>query len=271
MPQQRTRRLAIVTPLANEIDTIDEFVARVVAHLGPDDRLITVFDKVCKDGSLDRARQIAEREPRLQVLYAPENRCVVHAYFAGYRAALAGGFDWILEMDGGLSHDPDQIPRFTAAMAKGYDYAGGSRFMPGARCDSGFKRSMISRGGTILANALLRTRMRDMTSGFECFSRAALQHVVDVGVRSRAHFFQTEIRYMMHAFRWTEVPITYCCPSPSVGESSIREAFRILWQLHKQRKPVRRNPRRRTGLPPVTAVSVTPAVVPVPFLAAQPA
>ena len=29
-------------------------------------------------------------------------------------------------MDGGLSHLPEQIPLFIDAMARGYDYAGGS-------------------------------------------------------------------------------------------------------------------------------------------------
>ena len=36
-----------------------------------------------------------------------------------------------LEMDAGFSHPPIKIAEFVAAMEEGYDFAGGSRFMPG--------------------------------------------------------------------------------------------------------------------------------------------
>jgi dolichol-phosphate mannosyltransferase len=73
--------------------------------------------------------------------------------------------------------------------------------------------------------------MTDMTSGFELFTRPAMQHVLERGVRSRAHFFQTEIRHMMHAFKWIEVPITYANDQPSVAGGSIMESLRGLWRL----------------------------------------
>ncbi|MDB5323361.1 MAG: dolichol-phosphate mannosyltransferase [Phycisphaerales bacterium] len=233
---KRTARLAVVTPLANERGVIDELVARVMGQLGPADRMFCVFDRVCTDGSVERARELALLEPRLTVVWAPENTCVVDAYFRGYREALSGGFDWILEMDGGLSHLPEEIPKFIEAMAAGYDFAGGSRLMAGGGFSGPFFRRMVSRGGTILANLLLGTRMRDMTSGFECFTHAALSRVVAMGVRSRAHFFQTEIRYAMHALRWTEIPIHYGCPSQSVGKDSLSEALRTLWKLFRERR-----------------------------------
>jgi dolichol-phosphate mannosyltransferase len=76
--------------------------------------------------------------------------------------------------------------------------------------------------------------MRDMTSGFECFTKQALSYIVGRGVLSHAHFFQTEIRYMMHGWSWIEVPITYSRPSNRVGRSSIVDAFKTLWQLYRQ-------------------------------------
>jgi hypothetical protein len=50
-------------------------------------------------------------------------------------------------------------------------------------------------------------------------------------VRSRANFFQTEIRHMMHRFRWTEIPIVYQNDRARVGRRAIGESFRILFQL----------------------------------------
>jgi dolichol-phosphate mannosyltransferase len=75
--------------------------------------------------------------------------------------------------------------------------------------------------------------MKDMTSGFECFTHRALSHIVARGVESRAHFFQTEIRCMLRDWRWVEIPIGYANPSESVGNENVREALRILFRMRK--------------------------------------
>ena len=100
-------------------------------------------------------------------------------------------------MDGGLSHCPEEIPRFITAMMSGVDLAAGSRFCRGGSYRGQLKRYALSKGGSVLAQVALGARMKDMCSGFECFTRRALTRVVSAGVSSRGHFFQTEIRYML--------------------------------------------------------------------------
>src|SRR5262245_9455656 len=208
-------RLGITVPLANEEATIDGFLGRVLLQLTMEDRVFCVLDNASKDRTRERVEAWAARDSRVVLVWAPENRCVVDAYFRGYRAALAAGCRWILEMDGGMSHQPEEIPRFIEAMTHGYDYVGGCRFMPGGCHTGSLKRYLVSRGGTALTNWLLVTRMKDMTGGFECFSRRALEAVLEHGVRSRAHFFQTEIKFLLRDWHWIEVPITYRNPSKS--------------------------------------------------------
>jgi len=215
--------------LANEEATIQDFLRRVVVHLQSQDRVYCVLDKMSKDQTRSIVSGLAAADPRVVSIWAPENRCVVDAYFRGYRAAIEDGCEWILEMDGGFSHLPEEIPQFIVGMEQGYDYVGGSH-------DSPWTRVLISKGGTVLANSVLKTRMRDMTSGFECFNRRAMERVLEQGVTSRANFFQTEIRYMMHQFKWLEVPITYRNSNYRVGRSSVREAFRILWGLRREQQ-----------------------------------
>jgi len=82
---------------------------------------------------------------------------------------------------------------------------------------------------------VLGSRMSDMTSGFECFNRAAMAAVLDQGVRSRANFFQTEIRHLMHRFRWTEIPFVYVNDRAAIGRSAIRESFVNLYQLARSK------------------------------------
>jgi dolichol-phosphate mannosyltransferase len=227
-------RLGVTVPLANEEATLDDFLRRLLAQLTADDGVFCVVDNASRDRTRERVADWAQRDRRVVLVWAPENRCVVDAYFRGYRAALDAGCRWILEIDGGLSHQPEQLPQFLRAMEAGYDYVGGCRFMRGGSYAGPWSRYLISRGGTLLANLLLGTRMQDMTSGYECFSRRALQAVVAHGVRSRAHFFQTEIKFRLRQLRWTEVPIHYRNPSKSVGANSLQEAFRNLWLLHQE-------------------------------------
>ncbi len=46
---------------------------------------------------------------------------------------------------------------------------------------------------------------------------------------------------MMHSMRWKEVPICYRNDNYRIGRSSIREAFRILFEMRAAQKAQRNN------------------------------
>ena len=224
--------------MANEGEDGVRFVGEALKRCNGfrDVRFFAVLDHATKDNSVELLREYARTEPRLTVVWAPQNRCIVDAYVRGYAEALAAGCDWILEIDGGFSHQPEDIPKFFDTMRNGYDCVFGSRFMRGGRLSHGsMKRYVVSRGGTLLTNLLLGTGQTDMTSGFELFTRRALEMVLERGIRSRAHFFQTEIKVHCRGLRIVEIPIHYRAPSPRLGSSSVTESFAQLWRLFKLR------------------------------------
>lgn len=224
--------------MANEGDNASRFVTAVLEQCVGfrSATFFAVLDRATTDNTLEILQTLAGSEPRLRVVWAPENRCVVDAYVRGYKEALASGADWVLEIDAGFSHQPSDMPLFFETMAHGYDCVFGSRFMPGGRMtDGSLKRYLVSRGGTILSNLMLGTRLSDMTSGFELFSRRALEHVLQRGIHSRAHFFQTEIKTYCRNLRLAEVPIHYHAPSPRLGSSALKDSFRQLWRLFRLR------------------------------------
>lgn len=234
MLQTFDKKLGIVTPLANEVGIVDELIGRTLSHIPENTKIFYVLDNVSKDGTIEKIKAWEKKDPRIKLIWAPENRSAIDAYFRGYLEAYNAGCDWILEMDGGLSHQPEQIPRFIEAMKQGREFAGGSRFMRGGRYATLGMRYVISRGGTLLTNLLVGTKMKDMTSGFECFNRKTMKRVLEEKTMSHKHFFQTEIRTMMHDYDWVEIPITYKDPSASVGGASIKDAFKNLWRLRKK-------------------------------------
>ena len=229
-----SQSLAVVVPMANESATAAQFLRGLLDQLDQLSQLVVfvVLDNASNDGTLEIVTEFASREPRVNVVWAPENRSVVDAYMRGYREALASNSDLILEIDAGFSHSPKEISGFLQAMADGYDCAFGSRFVEGATMiNSGWARYLTSKGGTIVTNLLIGTRLHDMTSGFQMFRRDALEMILANGIRSRGPFFQTEMKIYARHMRICEIPISYHTTESMVRQSSISDAFSVLWEL----------------------------------------
>jgi dolichol-phosphate mannosyltransferase len=229
---------AVVVPMANEEKDFYPFVevlTRVLDRLASG-KVYIVVDKVSKDRTVELCRELSARDPRYVTLWAPENRNSVDAYLHGLRMAWKNGHTLIVEMDAGLSHDPRAIPMFLRVLNEGNECAFGSRFINGGSMgDSPFKRRMLSRTGTLLSKLLLGTRLYDMTSGYQGFHRDVVAAFVDYPFRSTAHFYQTELRFLLRQRRTFEVPIHYQAPSPRVSSRAIRNACTTLWHYFWQR------------------------------------
>jgi len=89
----------------------------------------------------------------------------------------------------------------------------------------------VSKGGTLLTNALIGTRLKDMTSGFQMFRHSALAAILDNGLKSRGPFFQTEMKIYARNLKICEVPITYAAPPRGVRQGSISDALSVLLTL----------------------------------------
>jgi dolichol-phosphate mannosyltransferase len=222
---------AVVVPMANEGSEFAPFISALTAVLDQigSGRVYLVVDKVSIDNTLDLCRQLSLADKRFTTVWAPENRNVVDAYMKGYREAANGGHRYIIEMDAGLSHDPASLPAFLKALNEGNECVFGSRFIKGGAIDdSSWKRTFLSRFGTILSNMLLGTTMHDMTSGYQGFHADVVKKFLNYRLLSKAHFYQTELRYLLRNTRYTEIPIHYRAPSPGVSKNSITNSMEVL-------------------------------------------
>lgn len=222
---------AAVIPLANEELEFPELVEalKLVMDAVDGGTVYFIIDGVSKDRTLECCQELEKLDPRFKTRWIPENRNVVDAYINGFREALKDGHEIIIEMDGGLSHDPRAIPAFLRAMNEGNDCAFGSRYINGgSMVDSPFKRRLLSKGGTLLAQWLLGAKLADMTSGYQAFRRSVLLMVVDYPLLSKAHFYQTELRHLLRREKLIEVPIHYRAPSPRVSHGAIKNSISVL-------------------------------------------
>lgn len=222
---------AVIVPMANEEPDFEPFIAQLKAAMNQLEggKVYFVVDEVSKDSTPSLCQDLSRTDRRFRTIWAPENRNVVDAYLRGFREALADGHEIIVEMDAGLSHDPRALPAFLRALHEGNDCAFGSRYINGgSMVDSTWQRRLLSKGGSILARCLLGVRFVDMTSGYQAFRRGVLLRLLERPLLSKAHFYQTEVRYLLRREKAIEVPIHYRAPSPRVSRKAIRNAFAVL-------------------------------------------
>jgi dolichol-phosphate mannosyltransferase len=234
----QTFNFAVVVPMANESQDFLPFVdslATTLDSLGSG-KVYFVVDNASKDQTLELCQDLSVRDKRFVTLWVPQNRNVVDAYLAGFREAMKCGHDFIIEMDAGLSHDPRALPMFLRVLNEGNECAFGSRFINGGSIyDSTWKRTCLSKVGTYLSNWLLGTKLFDATSGYQGFHSNIVEKILAQGLLSEAHFYQTEIRYLLRKSRFAEVPIHYRAPSPSVSTKALKNSLGVLTYYVLQR------------------------------------
>lgn len=105
-------RLCAIIPTYDNPRTLADVVAGVRAHIAD----VVVVD----DGSAEPARRVAEQlaaDGRCHVVFRPRNGGKGAAVKTGLAWARDHGFDYALQIDADLQHDPGDIPRLVAGLA----------------------------------------------------------------------------------------------------------------------------------------------------------
>ena len=235
------KKTIIVMPVANEEATMGKILDEILALPYDNLYIYSVVDGYSKDRTEEIIREKEKTTGRVKCIFYKESTGVISCYLEGFRQALADGAEQILEMDGGGSHLPSEIPQFIDKMEAGYDCVWGSRFTKGGSMrEQVLYRRILSWGGTLLANLVLGTRLQDMTSGFEGFQREVLENLNLDKFLSTGHMYQTEMRFYCRNLKTIEVPIHYVGSASSLKASSVMEALRLLFQLKKNEPMVKR-------------------------------
>ena len=233
------KKTIIVMPVANEEATMGQILDEILNLPYNNLYIYPVIDSYSRDRTEEIIREKEKKNNKVKCIFHEKSDGVVSCYLEGFKRALADGAELILEMDGGGSHLPSEIPVFLEMLNKGYDCVWGSRFIEGGSMrEQPLYRRILSQGGTILANLVLGTKLKDMTSGFEGFQRGILEDMDLDAFLSKGHMYQTEMRYYCRNKHTLEVPIHYVGTASSLKTSSVTEALRLLFRLIKNENHV---------------------------------
>ncbi len=243
-PQGRT---LVVVPTYNERDNLARLAPRILAV---DERIdLLIVDDNSPDGTGTIADRLALAEPRIRVLHRAGKLGLGTAYVDGFKVGLEQGYARLVEMDADFSHRPADLGRLLEATeGGGAGVAIGSRLVAGGRVVgwSGM-RHIVSRSGSLFARAVLGLPVRDCTSGFKCFTRAALERLDLDDLRSTGFAFQVEVNEActQAGLSLVEIPIVFEDRRHGASKMSWRvvvEAVRIvLWLRLARRKPTPRH------------------------------
>ena len=226
-------RATVCLPTYNERENLERMVRALGAVLRDGDRVLVIDDR-SPDGTGELADRLSAELDFVEVLHRERKEGLGPAYLAGFRRALDDGAELVLEMDCDFSHDPSDVPRLIEAAENGADLVLGSRYVRGGSIPSwGLVRRAISLGGNLYAQAVLQSRIRDLTGGFKCFRRPVLE-TVDLGaIHSRGYAFQIETTYrvLRAGFRVVEVPIAFVDREEGNSKMSRAIVLEAVWKV----------------------------------------
>jgi dolichol-phosphate mannosyltransferase len=227
-------RALVIVPTYNERDNLPPLVAKLLSLPVKIDLL--VVDDNSPDGTGQIADELAGKHPQVKVLHRAEKNGLGRAYCAGFAWALERDYEYIMEMDGDFSHNPDDIAKFLEA-AKDADLVIGSRYCNGIRVINWpLTRLMLSMSAGLYVRIITGMPFSDPTGGFKCFRRAALKSIDLDQVRSNGYSFQIELTHKLwrRGLRVVEVPIIFTdrfLGTSKISRKIVYEAVFMVWRL----------------------------------------
>lgn len=237
-------RTLVVVPTYNERENLPMLAQRLLNL--PIQVDLLVVDDNSPDGTGHLADELAAKHPAIHVLHRTQKDGLGRAYIAGFKWALERGYEFVFEMDGDFSHNPDDVPAFLDA-AKDADLVLGSRYVNGIRVINWpLRRLMLSVNAGKYVRAVTGMPFSDPTGGYKCFRRRALESLKLDEVQSNGYSFQIELTHKIWRQGMTvvEVPIIFTDRfqgRSKMSKAIVREAFWMVWKLWFQ-NGMRRRP-----------------------------
>jgi dolichol-phosphate mannosyltransferase len=238
----------VIVPTYNERENLPLLVKRVFSLPTPVDLLIV--DDNSPDGTGQMADDLAKQNPAMHVLHRSEKNGLGRAYVAGFKWALERDYEFIMEMDGDFSHNPDDIPNFIkTAIDENADCVVGTRYRNGIRVINWpLKRLLLSMTAGQYVRTITGLPLSDPTGGYKLFRRRALQSLDLDAVKSNGYSFQIELSHKLwrQGMKIAETPIIFLDRfhgSSKMSKKIVREALVMVWRLWFQ-NGLRRSPRR---------------------------
>lgn len=207
------KTVLILIPTYNEARNIVDLLNRLNAVRISLSKEFTIDLLMIDDNSPDKTAQIAQSLDvvGLTILMRDKKTGLGPAYLAGFEQGLTGEYDYFVEMDADLSHQPEQLIGLLQASDE-MTLVIGTRWIPGGSVVNWpIGRKLISRLGTWYASFILKLPYQDLTSGYRVLPRELIEKLNFNEIQTKGYGFQIEIalKAVDSGFQIKQVPITF--------------------------------------------------------------
>jgi len=223
--------MAIITPVGNEINNIEDFYNKIQKILKDNFIWILIFDDYCVDGTYEWVLNNCNKN--IYPIYIGKGNGVARAYLEGYKYALKMEATKAIEVD--IGHPVELLDSFVEALDR-KPVVFGTRYGKG-EMNQPFYRKIISIAGTILSKLILKLPFSDCTSGFQGVRADILKKMDLDGFLSNGHFYQTEFKYYCKNMPFEEIPFSYTGGNSSIRLKDIVKSVILLFKMLR-RKPI---------------------------------
>ena len=191
-------RIAVAIPCYK----VTQHVLGVIAAIGPEVHAIYAVDDACPDHS-GNFIQTHNQDPRVKVLFNPENRGVGGAIITAYKAAIADGMDIVLKIDGDGQMNPALLPKFIRPLLRGEaDYTKGNRFF---RPESVQAMPPVRLFGNAVLSFMTKLscgywNLMDPTNGYTA-ARTCVLAELPLDKLEKRYFFETDMLFRLNTLR----------------------------------------------------------------------
>lgn len=222
-------KILVLVPTYNEAESISNLLIRLdqacslLAEMTLD---ILIIDDKSPDGTAQIAKSLDIK--RLSILHREVKGGLGPAYIAGFKYGLEKDYEYFVEMDADLSHQPEELKNLLEVISV-QNFVIGTRWMTGGSVVNWpKKRQLISKMGTKYAAFALGLPFRDLTSGYRVIPRSFLQQINLDSIETKGYGFQIEMAMLANklGFVIKEVPITFVERENGLSKMSLA----IVWE-----------------------------------------
>jgi dolichol-phosphate mannosyltransferase len=189
----------VLLPILNEAACIEELLIRLAAVLAPHPYLIGILDDGSTDGTVDLVERWMSAHPGKVHLIRSKKTAPGCQRGAALNRLMRWGLEntphsTFLEMDGDLSHLPEEIPEGLRRIENGADVVIASKYLSGSReVDRHLMRRIVSGINTRAATWLLDARITDYSNGFRFYTRRSAELLAAVQIQNAGPVYLTEV------------------------------------------------------------------------------
>jgi len=187
-------KILVIIPTYNEQDNIIELINKLFfLKLNLD--ILVIDDGADNTENLIKEKQL--KQPGLFLIKRQSKSGRGTAVLEGLKYGLKKDYDFFVEMDADISHQPEELPALLN-LAGTNTIVIGSRYVRGSKIINwSLRRRIFSKLANLYAGLILKIGIKDYTNGFRVYGREAIEKLEFEKIKSTGYIVLSEIAYQL--------------------------------------------------------------------------